>query len=1193
MGGNATIRGREAQRLDLKVTERNYMVPRLNALLHSINTAYQKATKQTLWDPKLLQSGHFLSGSSLHFFNTKGISDETFVQKKPKVGDIDTMVDRTKEESLQQFLTAYTDKQIGSAIFRGFDRGNEQYISLWELQDPPATIQIDFEFVDYQDGEPTDWAKFSHSSSWEDLQHGVKGVFHKLLIQSLAALSKQTFLQRKMVGRGKMRTEQDVPVTDNMYTFAVSSKEGGGLRAKYEPVIGVNGRPETKDGLPVMSATPTTGYIKDIGQIFSTLLGKRLPAQASKQLTANFWSFTGIISVLAKILTPEERAAVVDSFIVRTIGPGAQGLYKNNPVQDLQEKLIALKYIMQKLGVSKPKEFDQLLQNYRSSYKMTTESTQLTEAPDYKRKSIPHIYNPGSTVEIKNKDFIELCKEIAENGGTLDDATVNLKIDGAGIRFGRDRSGKPFFMTSRVTEPKYLENFGDFENFNRENGQSEERIAFAKNYDNALKIILTSPLMKAIPADTVVQAEMLFNAMAKRTKDGYKFVNINYDPSKLGEVMTLSPFNVREYSTGKPSPHGAEVLRTLLKLGDDNIKVINNTLPQRGIDVSKIINPIVANADGLAAALAKRGTTEQKTKALEVLAHAKQRLSEAIINSPIAGKDQLGDSMEGLVINLPSGRSVKVTSRVMKDAMAAKRVAPAGPRSGKTAVVTAGSFAGHHGHEQLIKLVLEKAAALGADPYVYISPTVGAEDPIPPQMKLLTLQKLFPNHANIFQIWQEGGTPVKKIEKELVTRTNPPPYDKIIVMVGDDRYEGFKKWMEHLSKRMKNPQYPGFDHVQFHVENTPRGAESGGTGVTFTDCRNILLDPSMSEEENLAYWCRAFDVEKLGAGWIKQLMDAAKKGMGIQQMTKKEKIKEFIQRARPMLKEASIEKKMEVLQFLKESIQEVEESKYVEMDPTQFNDDDFYAYDPETKVIKSKWGYKSIGRMHNEQQAKQNGLEIARGMSAKRLGLLVKKQAEDVEEAANPAQQAAIAVNMKKHHQKPKNVSESKVIEITDYDTWSDEVKKLGGEIHAQKDRNVLVAQSWDGEELGKFHLGKSMGFINQSSELDEHIGKVKGGYRLYSHKGKNLGTFPSKAGAEKHEREVQYFKHMSEDEDQFDLENRHTMDYGKRKYMIHKLSRATDYERNALELASDDELREFFHQTFPNVNLDEDYLDE
>jgi hypothetical protein len=47
---------------------------------------------------------------------------------------------------------------------------------------------------------------------------------------------------------------------------------------------------------------------------------------------------------------------------------------------------------------------------------------------------------------------------------------------------------------------------------------------------------------------------------------------------------------------------------------------------------------------------------------------------------------------------------------------------------------------------------------------------------------------------------------------------------------------------------------------------------------------------------------------------------------------------------------------------------------------------------------------------------------------------------------------------------------------------------------------------------------------------LSETIRKVEGGYRLVSHKGKNLGTFPTKSGAEKHEREVQYFKHAKED---------------------------------------------------------------
>jgi hypothetical protein len=134
-------------------------------------------------------------------------------------------------------------------------------------------------------------------------------------------------------------------------------------------------------------------------------------------------------------------------------------------------------------------------------------------------------------------------------------------------------------------------------------------------------------------------------------------------------------------------------------------------------------------------------------------------------------------------------------------------------------------------------------------------------------------------------------------------------------------------------------------------------------------------------------------------------------------------------------------------------------------------------------------------------------------------------------EAGSAAQQAAIAINMKKHHKKPKHVDESQVTKITDYDLWLDEVKALGAEIHPQKDRNVLVAQSWDGDVIGKFHLGKGYGFINQSGELDETIRKINSQYRLLSKKGKNLGTFDTKAGAEKHEREVQYFKHKGMEE--------------------------------------------------------------
>ena len=53
---------------------------------------------------------------------------------------------------------------------------------------------------------------------------------------------------------------------------------------------------------------------------------------------------------------------------------------------------------------------------------------------------------------------------------------------------------------------------------------------------------------------------------------------------------------------------------------------------------------------------------------------------------------------------------------------------------------------------------------------------------------------------------------------------------------------------------------------------------------------------------------------------------------------------------------------------------------------------------------------------------------------------------------------------------------------------------------------------------------------MKASEFINEHIVKVKGGYELKSKKtGKNLGKYPTRAGAEKRERQVQYFKHAGE----------------------------------------------------------------
>lgn len=937
-GGNLAIGQHQAQSLDLKVTKRSFIVPILNNLLLSIDAAYAKKYGEPLWGKKLLGTGEFLSGSSLHFFNVRGIPDDVFVEKKPTVGDIDTMVDKEKEQNLKQFLLDNNNKQIGPATLLGFQRGNEQFSALFELTNVPVKVQIDFEFVDFVNGLPTEWARFSHSSSWEDLQAGVKGVFHKWLIQSLTALTRTDFLLRKMVGRGKLRKEEDVPTTDNLFSFAVSSKEGGGLRAKYQPVIDPNtGQPLVKNGLPVMTAAPASGYLQAINDIFTKLLGHKLNATQLEQVKDKFWSFTGLLALLKNILDDDEKQKLLSGFLNKTIGPGSQGMYKNNPDKDVREKLIAINTLLKTLQLSKPINFDQMLQDYRANYKMTPDDTESTNEvvkamaknalkendtkPNFKRVGIQHIYNPGSSAELKDVDFINLCKDIANEGGKLSNVDISLKVDGAGIRFGKDSEGNPFFMTSRVDTPMYQNNIGDFERYGRSQGQTKEQLERTKNYDRALETIVKGSFMKDVPNDSIVNAEMLFNPMAQKEDNMLRFVNIPYDPKKLGKTMTLVPISVRQLSTGAVLPNQKQVLQKLYNDSTPDIKFVNMSLKHKDIDLSKIVEPIAKNSESLIAALKQRGVSPAKDKAKEILTTARKEFSETVFNSPIEGKDQLGDVIEGLVLKMPNGLLVKITSPEMKQKMADKKVAKKPTQTSnrnKPAVVTIGSFVGHIGHQFLIDKTIKLAKELGGDPYIYVSPSMGPDDPIPPAMKVETLRKLYPEYANNIQVWPSEGTPVKKIEKELVL-PDDSPYNKIVLMVGEDRYEGFKKWLEALEKRMKDPvalaKYGGTqDQVNYEIIGIPRNATGGGNDMSFTRLRNVLKDPNKSEEEQLNAWLSGFDSAKLGRDYIKKLMDTAKRNM-----TLKENISFYVNKIKPLIPHASIEQKEKFYNLLKEA----------------------------------------------------------------------------------------------------------------------------------------------------------------------------------------------------------------------------------------------------------------------------------
>jgi hypothetical protein len=828
------------------------------------------------------------SGSSLQFFDVKGVNTQDFLNKlkKTKVGDIDTQIDQDMGDEVTAWLKSIIGKKVGNGTFLGF---NSSLSSIWLLDDPQVRVQVDYELGPYdpKTNAPTEWFAYSHSSHYDDMAAGIKGVFHKYINRALTHAQKSTKYVARVMKKGVKISDE--PVTDSDYSFAVSSAQGGGMSIKYKPYIDpATGQPMEKDGIPVMQSLDPKDrdYIQNLDQQFQMTYGRKRGA-ADRNLQG---SFVGTLQLMNKSFEPEQIESVARAFLDILFGPGAQMITKGDPARDRDIKFAAVDAMLLGGGGVKPlnlpnaqglrQEAVKMAMDYADKFnakKGTAPSTEVAEdaaaevaaKPDYARQGIKHLYNrlPDgrvSSAEMKNADFLEIAKAIADNGGKLDGVPISLKVDGAGIRFGKDQNGRPFFMTSKVTTPLYQDDVGYFTSFGQEKGQDAETLARTKKYDDALALITGSKFIQALPSDTIVQAEMMYNPMAQQTDQGLKFVNIPYDPKKLGKQMTLVPFVFKQYSTGDERPDADKIKKRLLAASDNNIKIVSNNLEQKGINVSKIINPIL--------------NLDPKDKAnMPAFDQAKQALSSAIIDNPkLAGKDALGDNMEGVVVNMPNGQIFKVTSQQMKSAMAAKMAQPGVKRQGplKTAVVAVGSFAGHLGHEDLFNETVKKAKQLGGDPYLFVGNAVGKDDPIPTDVKVQTWHKLYPQYADNIGAVMQGGSLMQKIKHELISPQpgQPPKYDNIVIMVGEDR-----KDMPIAGALMKAVnKFPGYEHVKVGLETIPRTRP-----ISFTKLRDVLKNPNATPEQQYSVWAQGFNAQQLGKDWILHLMDISRKGMGI------------------------------------------------------------------------------------------------------------------------------------------------------------------------------------------------------------------------------------------------------------------------------------------------------------------------
>lgn len=662
-GGNLKLpSGDEAGQIDLKVHDRKFIVPVLNNVLSNINNSFAQSAGTSLWLPQLLQNRKFLSGSSLHFFDTN-IPDEEFVRVKPLVGDIDTQVDKDLKDQLTAWLDSVKGKATGPATLLGYALGNEQYSSLWQLNNPPIKVQIDLEFVDYDKGEPTSWSQFSHSSSWEDLGVGIKGVFHKYLMR---AFTTNTLKQRYIMTKtGKIQAK---PVNSTDIAFAASSGKGGGMRQKYEPVMDTDtGQQLEKDGIPVFKEIPVnqSKYVNEIDSMFEMIFGRPPKGDDAKKL----WSFTGGVDLANKYLDDDAKDKLANGFILTLFGPQGQGLYRGNPERDKKEKMIALDYLIQNLGASDNiiKDAEVQADNYYAKYK--TETLAEGDVVASPRQGLVHLQ------KMNDIDFINFVREMKTKlKGKLNDVQLNLKVDGLGARFGKDDDGRPFFESSH-SGPIFQG--GMFSRHAESKGFTGEKLERARHYDNLFHAVVNSKFVEDLPSDTKVECEILYNPLAEVTETGLKFVTVSYDKRALGKLMSIVPFKAMVASTGEPHPKSDSIIGMLMRHSTSTVKFIDRRLTQNGeIDVNAIIDPIMSINDQSIAILNSRKAAdrEEKIQLKTFLQTVKDELAHFIISHPnILGKDMLGKDIEGMVIRPKGSVPFKVTTPEFKAALAAKK----------------------------------------------------------------------------------------------------------------------------------------------------------------------------------------------------------------------------------------------------------------------------------------------------------------------------------------------------------------------------------------------------------------------------------------------------------------------------------------------------------------------------------------
>lgn len=169
------------------------------------------------------------------------------------------------------------------------------------------------------------------------------------------------------------------------------------------------------------------------------------------------------------------------------------------------------------------------------------------------------------------------------------------------------------------------------------------------------------------------------------------------------------------------------------------------------------------------------------------------------------------------------------------------------PEQPKTAVVGWGRGMGHSGHMLLAGAVIEYAKATGAQPFFFVSETVGEDDPLLPAEKLAIYKRVFPKFKNIFK--------TAKTIIPALTEIQEQGFDNLVFVVGADQKNAFRFLQGNTKAGL--PVLPFNETVVKSRQDIARELdlpELSADGPRATPMRDILKDVNATTEQKFEYW---------------------------------------------------------------------------------------------------------------------------------------------------------------------------------------------------------------------------------------------------------------------------------------------------------------------------------------------------